>query len=93
MEMISNWFSSEGFMPHGHCFLWIPSILWTSVISDALIALSYLSIPISLIYFIRKRRDMPFDWMFIAFGVFILPAAPPTWPISGWCGSPTMCCR
>ncbi|NVM77249.1 signal transduction histidine kinase/ActR/RegA family two-component response regulator [Duganella sp. SG902] len=72
MEMVSNWFSSEGFMPHGHCFLWIPSILWTSVISDALIALAYLSIPVSLIYFIRKRRDMPFDWMFIAFGVFIL---------------------
>jgi signal transduction histidine kinase/ActR/RegA family two-component response regulator len=72
MEMISNWFNSEGFMPHGHCFLWIPSILWTSVISDALIALSYLSIPVSLIYFIRKRGDMPFDWMFIAFGVFIL---------------------
>ncbi|MYM82012.1 response regulator [Duganella sp. FT50W] len=59
-------------MPHGHCFLWIPSILWTSVISDALIALAYLTIPISLVYFIRKRRDMPFHWMFIAFGVFIL---------------------
>ncbi|MBV7536769.1 response regulator [Duganella sp. sic0402] len=62
----------ESFMPHGHCFLWIPSILWTSVISDALIALAYLTIPVSLVYFIRKRRDMPFDWMFIAFGVFIL---------------------
>ncbi|WP_432383436.1 ATP-binding protein [Duganella sp. P38] len=61
----------DSFMPHGHCFLWIPSILWTSVISDALIALAYLTIPISLVYFIRKRRDMPFDWMFIAFGVFI----------------------
>jgi signal transduction histidine kinase/CheY-like chemotaxis protein len=71
-EMINSWFDSQAFMPHGHCFLWIPSILWTSVISDALIALAYLSIPISLIYFIRKRRDMPFDWMFIAFGVFIL---------------------
>src|SRR5450830_650480 len=62
----------ENFMPHGHCFLWLPSILWTSVISDTLIALAYLTIPISLVYFIRKRRDMPFDWMFIAFGVFIL---------------------
>lgn len=72
MEMINSWFDSQGFMPHGHCFLWIPSILWTSVISDALIALAYLSIPVSLIYFIRKRRDMPFDWMFVAFGVFIL---------------------
>jgi signal transduction histidine kinase/CheY-like chemotaxis protein len=72
MEMLSSWFDSQGFMPHGHCFLWIPSILWTSVISDALIALAYLTIPITLIYFIRKRRDMPFDWVFIAFGVFIL---------------------
>jgi signal transduction histidine kinase/ActR/RegA family two-component response regulator len=72
MDMLSAWFNSEGFMPHGHCFLWIPSILWTSVISDALIALAYLTIPVTLIYFIRKRRDMPFDWMFVAFGVFIL---------------------
>ncbi|USX24934.1 ATP-binding protein [Oxalobacteraceae bacterium OTU3CINTB1] len=72
MEMLNNWFSSQGFMPHGHCFLWIPSILWTSVVADALIALAYLTIPITLIYFIRRRSDMPFNWMFIAFGVFIL---------------------
>ncbi len=72
MEMINNWFDSQGFMPHGHCFLWIPSILWTSVISDALIAAAYLTIPVSLVYLIRKRRDMPFDWMFAAFGAFIL---------------------
>ncbi|MQA21718.1 response regulator [Rugamonas sp. FT103W] len=72
MDMLSSWFDSQGFMPHGHCFLWIPSILWMSVISDALIALAYLTIPVTLLYFIRKRRDMPFDWMFIAFGVFIL---------------------
>ncbi|MEV4782851.1 ATP-binding protein [Burkholderia sp. LMU1-1-1.1] len=72
MEMLNNWFNSQGFMPHGHCFLWIPSILWTSVIADALIALAYLTIPVTLIYFIRRRSDMPFNWMFIAFGVFIL---------------------
>ncbi|HEX7988037.1 MAG TPA: ATP-binding protein [Duganella sp.] len=72
MHMLNNWFDSQGFMPHGHCFLWIPSILWTSVVSDALIALAYLTIPVTLIYFIRRRRDMPFNWMFIAFGVFIL---------------------
>ncbi|MYN18098.1 response regulator [Rugamonas sp. FT107W] len=72
MDTLSNWFGSQGFMPHGHCFLWTPSILWMSVISDGLIALAYLTIPVTLLYFIRKRRDMPFDWMFIAFGVFIL---------------------
>ena len=72
MDMLNNWFNSQGFMPHGHCFLWIPSILWTSVVADALIALAYLTIPVTLIYFIRRRRDMPFNWMFVAFGVFIL---------------------
>lgn len=62
----------DSFMPHGHCFLWKPALLWLSVVSDALIALAYLSIPITLMYFIRKRKDLPFNWMFGAFGVFIL---------------------
>jgi signal transduction histidine kinase len=43
-----------------------------NVISDTLIALAYMTIPITLVYFIRKRRDIPFDWMFGAFGIFIL---------------------
>jgi signal transduction histidine kinase/CheY-like chemotaxis protein len=72
MESLSNLFNTDGFMPHGHCFQWLPSILWTSVISDALITLAYLTIPIVLLYIIRKRRDLPFDWVFVAFGVFIL---------------------
>src|SRR6185436_6742955 len=72
MESLASIFSSSNFMPHGHCFLWTPSLLWLNVISDSLIALSYLTIPFTLIYFIRKRQDLPFDWMFGAFGVFIL---------------------
>ncbi|HEY2171991.1 MAG TPA: PAS domain S-box protein [Candidatus Angelobacter sp.] len=35
-------------------------------------ALSYLSIPFTLIYFVRKRRGLPFHWMFVYFGMFIL---------------------
>ena len=60
------------FMPHGHCFMWRPDLLWTNVIADGLIALSYVSIPFTLLYFIHKRKDVPFDWMLAAFGVFIL---------------------
>lgn len=72
MESLLDLLRDERFIPHGHCYLWIPELLWTNVIADALIALSYLSIPITLVYFIRKRRDLPFDWMFTAFGIFIL---------------------
>jgi signal transduction histidine kinase/CheY-like chemotaxis protein len=60
------------FMPHGHCYLWTPSILWTSVVSDVVIAISYFSIPVTLVYFARKRADLPFSWVFLLFGVFIL---------------------
>lgn len=62
---------SEDFMPHGHCYFWRPDVLWLNVISDGSIALAYYSIPIVLIYFFIKRRDIPFNWMFLMFGAFI----------------------
>ncbi len=60
------------FMPHGHCFFWKADILWMSVLSDSLIALSYYIIPIGLVYLVRKRRDLAFSWIFYLFGLFIL---------------------
>ncbi len=59
-------------MPHGHCYLWNPGLVWLHVVSDALIALAYTSIPFTLVYFVRKRRDIPFNWMFLCFGTFII---------------------
>src|SRR5271156_6333671 len=59
-------------MPHGYCYLWQPALIWLHVVSDILIALAYFSIPLTLIYFIRKRRDVPFNWVFVCFGSFIL---------------------
>lgn len=62
----------DDFMPHGQCFLWKPELVWLHTISDSLIALSYYSIPLALSYFVYKRRDVPFNWMFLMFGAFIL---------------------
>jgi len=72
MEILKNLSSASDFMPHGYCYLWNAKLIWLHVISDVLIAVAYLSIPITLIYFIRKRRDVPFNWMFVSFGIFIL---------------------
>ena len=72
MNFIESLFSSDGFMPHGFCYLWNVKLVWLHVISDSLIALAYFSIPVTLIYFIRKRRDLPFNWIFVCFGLFIL---------------------
>lgn len=71
MNMFSDWFSSRGLMPHGFCYQWQPALIWLHAISDTLIALAYFSIPAALIYFVRRRRDTPFGWMFICFSGFI----------------------
>jgi PAS domain S-box-containing protein len=70
-EFLETLFSSD-FEPHGHCYLWHSGLVGLHVVSDAFIALAYFSIPVTLIYFIRKRRDLPFNWMFVSFGMFIL---------------------
>ena len=72
LEFLTHLLSSQDFEPHGHCYLWLPEIVWLHVISDAFIALAYYSIPIALIYLIHKRRDLSYGWMVAMFGAFIL---------------------
>ena len=71
-DSVMTLFSSNGFMPHGMCYLWQPDVLALHVASDALITLSYFSIPFTLLYFVRKRHDLEFNWVFVCFAVFIV---------------------
>ena len=70
MDFLRKLFATD-FMPHGHCYLWRPEIVWLHVVSDCLITLAYYSIPIALVCFLRKRKDIPFNWMIWMFGGFI----------------------
>jgi diguanylate cyclase (GGDEF)-like protein len=64
--------NAYGFMPHGFCFEWRPGVLWLHVCSDLGIAVSYYAIAFTMFYFIRQRRDLPFQPLFWLFGTFIL---------------------
>src|SRR5262245_30439993 len=65
--------STQGFMPHGHCYFWRPEVVWLHVGSDLLIGFSYVAISATLAYLVYKaRRDIPFHWMILAFGLFIV---------------------
>lgn len=68
---VSRLFGTD-FVPRGECVAWRPEIVWLHVAADTLIALSYYSIPLALIYFIRKRADLAYKWMFAMFALFIL---------------------
>jgi two-component system, LuxR family, sensor kinase FixL len=72
MQFLRHLIFPGGFMPHGYCYLWTPGLIGLHVASDSLIALSYFSIPITLLYITHKRRDIPFSWMFLCFGAFIV---------------------
>ncbi|WP_412980349.1 PAS domain S-box protein [Nostoc sp. UIC 10607] len=72
MEFLNNFFSTSQFIPHGHCYLWKPGLVWLHLVSDVLTGLAYYSIPVMLVYFVRKRRDVPFGWIFLMFGAFIV---------------------
>ena len=71
MHMVSEMFSSY-FIPHGHCYLWKPGLVGLHILSDSLISLAYFLIPLELIYIVKKRKDIPFDWLFMLFGSFIV---------------------
>ena len=71
LEFFRKLFTPD-FMPHGYCMRWSSDVIWLHVASDSLTALAYYVIPFALIYFVRKRKDLAFDWMFVLFGLFIL---------------------
>ena len=72
MDFLRQLFGPGEFMPQGYCSLWNPGLVWLHVISDTLIASSYFTIPFTLLWFVRKRRDLPFGWMFGLFGTFLV---------------------
>ena len=69
-----------------------PVLMMVMAISNALIAISYASIPFFLIVFVRKRKDMPFTWIIFLFGLFILACGTTHvfhviglwWPVNWW---------
>ncbi len=63
---------SAGFMPHGHCYLWQPALVAAEVVTNLAIGLSYLIISLTLVRLVRRVRGLFFEWMYLAFGVFIV---------------------
>ncbi|MBI2236408.1 MAG: hypothetical protein HYU60_05555 [Magnetospirillum sp.] len=68
---LAGFLDAYGLLPHGICLTWRPELLWLHAVSDAVTALAYYSIPVALLVFAWRRRDLQFRWMFVLFGIFI----------------------
>lgn len=64
--------SPEGFVPRAVCGQWTTWEILLNNVSDLLIALAYTLIPLILVHFARRRKDLPFSWVFLVFGAFII---------------------
>ena len=77
-----------------------PVLMMVMAISNAIIAVSYLSIPFFLFIFTRKRKDMPFTWIIFLFGLFILACGSTHifhviglwWPVNWWQATVDLIC-
>ena len=72
LEVLKNLFAYGGFIPQGHCYLWNPELVVLHIVSDFLIAIAYYSILVTLVYFFRKRVDLPFNWLILLFSASIM---------------------
>ena len=71
-SVVSGIASSYGWA-HAYGYLNNSRLIWLHVISDSALDVSYLAISVTLTYLVcRTERGMPFSWMFVAFGTFII---------------------
>ena len=60
-------------MAHQYCYEREPKLIGLHVVSDLLIGAAYVSISGTLGYLVyRASRGIPFNWVFLAFGLFIV---------------------
>ena len=72
IDELSRLMSISGYLPHGYCISWSPTLLVTYVASDILIFLSYFSMPVAIGYFAQRRKDFPYRWLLWLFAAFIM---------------------
>jgi len=72
------WFFSRAlfasnFLPHWYCYVGNTRLVWTNVLADLLIGISYVVISATLATLVRRAgSNLPYQGFFWAFGVFIV---------------------
>src|SRR5258706_10164300 len=77
-SLLHRLFDGGDFMPHGHCYLWDPGLLWLHALTDLAIGVSYVIISLTLVYLVRRaRQGNSFSWVFLAVWAFIIACGGP----------------
>lgn len=69
---LSMLLDTSDFPPRWRCGTWSRPLGLLHIVSDITIFFAYVMIPVTLAFFIRKRKDLPFSKLFWLFGAFII---------------------
>lgn len=92
---IFDLFNTGRFVPRAQCGNWTAALIYLHNISDFFIWTAYIAIPVVLIRFAYRRKELPFQQLFWLFGLFIVACGTthlldiilfykPVYILSGW---------
>jgi signal transduction histidine kinase/ActR/RegA family two-component response regulator len=70
-DLLSTFFANN-FIPHGHCYLWKPGLVWLHLTSDVVTTLAYYSVAVAIVYFTNQRKDLPAHTVMLLVGFFFI---------------------
>ena len=60
------------YLPSGYCYLWDGPLVSLHVMSDLIVGLTFILIPVALLWLVSKRRDVPFQGLVLWFSAFLV---------------------
>ncbi len=72
MEFLSKLLDTSDFPPRWQTGNWTPEHGWLHVTADLMMWAAFTAIPIVILYFVIRKRDVPFPRVLVLFGMFIL---------------------
>lgn len=60
------------YLPGGYCYLWDGPLVSLHVVSGLMVGAAFISIPVLLLWFVHKRRDVPFQGVLLWFSAFLV---------------------
>jgi signal transduction histidine kinase/ActR/RegA family two-component response regulator len=70
-DLLSTFFANN-FIPHGHCYLWKPGLVWLHITSDVVTTLAYYLVAFAIVYFTNQRKDLPAHTVMLLVGFFFI---------------------
>ena len=70
-DVLSSFFANN-FIPHGHCYLWKPGLVWLHITSDVVTTLAYYLVAVAIVYFTNERKDLPAQTVMLLVGFFFI---------------------